>query len=147
MSSTITLLRKDFYLFNINGNQLKQNISKALEILGLDSCEITIIFISRNRMQNLKKAYLGIDELTDVLSFESGEINPESGNQYLGDIAISPMKALKQARKKHINFNLEILTLCIHGLLHLVGYDHSSKSDEVKMFKQQDYILGEICKI
>jgi probable rRNA maturation factor len=144
MPSTITILRKDFNLVKINKNILMQKISKAIEILGLGNIEITIVFESKNKMRNLKNKYLGIDEITDVLSFESGEINPESGYQILGDVLIASKKAMEQAKENHISFDFEILSLSIHGLLHLLGYDHSSKLDEKIMFALQDSLLGEI---
>ena len=114
------------------------------EILQLSNQELSIVFESKNRMRFLKREYLGIDKTTDVLSFESRETNPESGNTFLGDILISPGKAKQQAKEKHTSIDLEILTLCIHGILHLLGYDHASKSEAQILFSLQDKILGEI---
>ena len=79
--------------------------------------------------------------IPDVLSFTSGEINPETGNIYLGDIVLSLEKANDQAEAINHSIELEVLTLVIHGLLHLLNYDHSNESDAKMMFKKQDRIL------
>ena len=87
---------------------------------------------------------MGKDEIPDVLSFSSGEINPETGNIYLGDIVISLEKANYQAHVNNHSIELEILTLVVHGLLHLLNYDHSIESDAKTMFDKQDRILKDI---
>jgi probable rRNA maturation factor len=140
----ITIYRRDFNLLIIHKKKLRNKIEKVFEILQLSNQELSIVFESKNRMRFLKREYLGIDKTTDVLSFESRETNPESGNTFLGDILISPGKAKQQAKEKHTSIDLEILTLCIHGILHLLGYDHASKSEAQILFSLQDKILGEI---
>ena len=98
------------------------------------------------KLRELKKTHLGIDEIPDVLSFSSGEINPETGNIYLGDIVISLEKANDQAEVNNHSIELEVLTLVVHGLLHLLNYDHSIESEAKTMFEKQDRILEVINK-
>ena len=147
MLTKIVILRNDHTLIKIDKQKLCFLVTRTLEILQLADQELTIAFESNTKLKLLKRDYLGIDETTDVLSFQSGEVNPETGNLFLGDIIISPKKARNQAKEKQIPLDLEILTLCIHGLLHLIGYDHSSKVEEKNMFKMQEKLIGDIYKL
>lgn len=140
----VTILRNDPYFIKIDKRKIKNRVEKALENLNLSDNELTIAFVSNKQLQGLKKTYLGINETTDVLSFKSGDINPETDRILLGDIIISPKKARDQAKGKKHSLEIEILTLCIHGLLHLLDYDHATDVDEKWMFLLQNEILGVI---
>jgi probable rRNA maturation factor len=140
----VTILRNDTYLIRIDKRKINNCILKTLEYLKLSDNELTIAFESNNKLRELKNTYLGINETTDVLSFKSGDINPESGRILLGDIIISPKIARDQAKEKKHSLELEILTLCIHGLLHLLDFDHVIDVDEKRMFLLQNELLGVI---
>jgi probable rRNA maturation factor len=92
-------------------------------------------------LQKLNLHYLGYNQPTDVLSFESHEINPETGSLTLGDIALSYPAAEKQALKAGHPVENEIILLLVHGILHLSGYDHRSKSEKQEMWQKQQSIL------
>jgi len=117
---------------------------KALNLLIIPKNELTIVLESSKKLKELNYFYLGIDEITDVLSFNSGETNPETGNIYLGDIVISFEKAVDQAKDKSHPIEFEILTLIVHGILHLIGYDHLTEPDTTIMFEKQEEILRAI---
>ncbi|MDO9546158.1 MAG: rRNA maturation RNase YbeY [Pelolinea sp.] len=140
----INILRNDRYLVRINKRAISNKVGKALEFLKLSDQELTIAFESNDKLQELKNQYLGINETTDVLSFKSGDINPESGRIFLGDIVISPKNANYQAKEKNHSLEFELLTLCIHGLLHLLDYDHATDMEEKRMFDLQNELLGVI---
>jgi len=125
----------------LNIDELGEKFQEALHQLKLPESEVTIVLDSNKKIKELNKMYLGKDDITDVLSFSSGEINPETGNNYLGDIVISLEKAIEQAKDKNYSIEFELLTLVIHGLLHLLDYDHLYVSDAKAMFKKQDGIL------
>lgn len=95
-------------------------------------------------MRALNLRYRGIDKETDVLSFplyEPREI-PKKGEYLLGDIVINPSKALRQSSEHGLAFKEEIRWLLVHGLLHLIGYDHErSKYAERKMRDKEREIL------
>jgi probable rRNA maturation factor len=101
-------------------------------------------------MQELNRHYRNKDKPTDVLSFpftdgKKYEINPESGRIVLGDIVISVETALRQAEMYSHSPGREIAFLTVHGMLHLLGYDHEqSQRDETVMFKKQNFILERI---
>lgn len=113
--------------------------------------EISISFVDNQEIQALNKKFRNIDKPTDVLSFPMLEFEDESkdgpeehfeGEQPLGDIVISVEKAIEQAEEYGHSKEREIAFLLVHGMLHLLGYDHEDGKDEILMFKKQDDILN-----
>jgi len=92
--------------------------------------ELSLVLVSRARIKGLNKKYLGQDKVTDVLSFGYGEI-----------IICLPV-AKKQAREHRLSINDEICLLFVHGLLHILGFDHKIKKDKIYMQKAEIAILG-----
>ena len=137
----ITIIQNVTFPNEINIERLSEKLQEALKQLKVSDSEVTIVLDSNKKLRELKKSYLGIDEIPDVLSFSSGEINPESGNIYLGDIVISLEKAIDQAEVNKHPIELEIHMLVVHGLLHLLKYDHSIESNAKTMFDKQNRIL------
>ena len=100
--------------------------------------DFTVTMVEADRIQELNQLFRGVNEPTDVLSFPSGgEIDPETGIEYIGDIAICPEKALEHATLADNSLEDEICLLLIHGLLHLSGFDHVEDDDRDKMWKEQ----------
>lgn len=106
--------------------------------------DLSILIDSDLALQKLNKLYLGYDQPTDVLSFESNEVNPETGRISLGDIAISFPTAEKQALEAGHPVVNEIILLLIHGILHLSGYDHNTKTEKKEMWQKQQNILDKL---
>lgn len=101
--------------------------------------EISLLMTDDETIQEYNKEYRNKDNATDVLSF------PMEDNIMLGDIAISFDTAKRQAEESEININREVSFLFIHGLLHLLGYDHeTSQQDEEEMFSLQEKILKKL---
>ncbi|MFA7572172.1 MAG: rRNA maturation RNase YbeY, partial [Lutispora sp.] len=119
-----------------------------------DNFEISISFVDNQEMQDLNKEYRNIDAPTDVLSFSMLEFEEDNEgfesdlDDYieeelpLGDIVISVERAIEQAGEYGHSKDREIAFLLVHGMLHLLGYDHEEKEDERIMFQKQDTILG-----
>ncbi|MFA1820446.1 rRNA maturation RNase YbeY [Virgibacillus oceani] len=112
--------------------------------------EVSINFVDNNEIKELNRNYRQKDEPTDVISFamqESVEEEPKIVGEdiplTLGDIVISIDKAKEQAKEYNHSLERELGFLAVHGFLHLLGYDHINKEDEVIMFKRQEEILGE----
>jgi len=116
-------------------------VEKVLDYLNIFDCEISISFIENRRIRELNRIYRGIDAETDVLSFPFNEVNPETGYRMLGDILIAIPIAQYQAIKMHHPLSKEINLLMIHGILHLLGYDHEMKQDKLKMFPIQKKLV------
>lgn len=101
--------------------------------------EISLLLTDDETIRQLNKEYRNKDKSTDVLSF------PMEDEIMLGDIAISVNTAKRQAEEAEINLDRETAFLFIHGLLHLLGYDHeTSQEDEAEMFALQEKILKKL---
>ena len=126
-------------------NNLNKFIDFALKYLKLKKVIFNIIFVDDTYIHNLNKEYRGIDRPTDVISFalEDDQSFIKTDFKVLGDIYISLDTAKKQAEEYQHSLKREISFLAIHGLLHLLGYDHMKKEDEEKMFALQELILNE----
>lgn len=101
--------------------------------------EISVFFVKDKTIKKLNKTYRDKNIPTDVLSFLPGFVN----TNILGDIVISTETAKKNAKINNHTYTKEILILFIHGLLHLLGYEHENVSlvKKNKMFKLQDDII------
>jgi probable rRNA maturation factor len=112
--------------------------------------EMSVNFVDNKEIQELNRNYRQKDSPTDVISFAmqesvEGEMDIIGGDipMILGDIVISVDKAKEQAIEYDHTYERELAFLTVHGFLHLLGYDHMNKTDEKKMFKKQEEILGE----
>jgi len=124
---------------------VEELVNFVVEKENLSNCVFNIIITDNEYIHKINKEYRGIDRPTDVISFALEDntdfIEPEF--RVLGDIYISLDKALEQANEYGHSFLREICFLTVHGLLHLLGYDHMNESDEKVMFSKQDAILNE----
>lgn len=96
--------------------------------------EVAIALVSDRRIRELNRQFRGKDAPTDVLSFAS-DLDPgaPSGPSPLGDIVISTQTARRQARDNGHTYGRELKVLALHGLLHLMGYDHDDPADRGRM--------------
>jgi probable rRNA maturation factor len=85
-----------------------------------------------------------MDKVTDVLSFEADYMDPDLGSRYLGDVVISYPQAANQAEKQGHAIESELQLLTIHGVLHLMGYDHGSTEEKELMWSKQKQILDQL---
>lgn len=108
--------------------------------------EVSITFVADDRMAQLNEAYRGKEGPTDVLSFECDNLEdgfPEGGEAFCaGDIILAPDVAARQAEELGHPFKEEVDTLLVHGMLHLMGYDHVDDADAEEMQALQDGILA-----
>ncbi len=112
--------------------------------------DLSVSFINDTTIKTMNRDYRNIDKATDVISFAMldslDEVNHDESGLDLGDIFISVETAAKQAKNLNQSLNREILFLFIHGLLHLLGYDHQNLEEEAAMFSLQEEIIDEIIK-
>ena len=114
----------------------------ALKKENLNNVEFNIIFVSSDKIHEINREYRGIDRVTDVISFALEDNKDiELDHRLLGDIYICLDRAHEQAIEYNHSFLREVSFLMIHGLLHLLGYDHMEKEDEIVMFSKQEEIL------
>ncbi len=115
------------------------------------SVELGILITNQENVRSLNWAYRSKNEPTDVLSFymipEPGQkketfINPPDNINHLGEVVISYPQAVIQARENKHTVKKEITILLIHGILHLLGYDHEKPADEKKMKPREAVIIN-----
>lgn len=136
--------------YEINDNYGYQNyeyldevITKVFEHENVHNAICSIIFVDNEEIHQINKERRGVDRATDVISFAL-EDSPDDFDKFriLGDIFISIPKMQEQAKEYGHSEKRELSFLVVHGLLHLLGYDHmKSKKDEEIMFSLQDEIL------
>lgn len=134
----------------------KEQVEKIEELLNFaaekenveEGSELSVTFVSNERIQEINREYRDKDRPTDVISFaleEMGEgeleIVGEGMPRILGDIIISIPKTREQAEEYNHSFMRELGFLAVHGFLHLLGYDHMNEQDEKRMFDRQKDIL------
>jgi len=106
--------------------------------------ELSITIVDEAEMTDLHIQWMDLPGPTDVLSFPMDEIKPNSaadGPGVIGDIVLCPEFAARQAVNHSLQEELELLT--VHGVLHLLGYDHAEPSEEKEMFGLQDQLLAD----
>lgn len=144
--------QKGFRITNRFELLLRRAILASLEHEGVGGrVEVSLTFTDNEGIHALNREYRGIDRPTDVLSFpqidfesDGVELSDES-YKILGDIVISLEKASDQAREIGHSTEHEAAFLCIHSMLHLLGYDHeTSEADEKEMFAVQKEIVASI---
>ncbi len=120
--------------------------------------ELSLVITNQERVQQLNRSYLGRDEPTDVLAFsmlpeplatgESGAsspfVQPPDGVLHLGEVIISYPQAVIQAEEHQHSIKKEIAILIIHGVLHLLGYEHNKPELERQMKTREEEILSGI---
>jgi probable rRNA maturation factor len=103
---------------------------------------LTVVLTGDDQLRQLNLQFLDIDAPTDVLSFPAGFTDPDSGEHYLGDVLISIPQALVQAQANNQSTEEEIKLLVVHGVLHLLGYDHTEAEEHERMWALQSAILA-----
>ena len=135
----------DEYGCNFDYSYLDKIINKTLEMECVDSSIFSIVFIDDEKMHELNKTYRGIDRTTDVLSFAFEDNNKLCYNiRQLGEIFVSIPRMQQQAKEYGHSEVRELSFLVVHGLLHLLGYDHTKgEKEEKEMFSKQELVLDE----
>ena len=112
--------------------ELRKMAEGILAFLKQDRAELSLVLVDNRKIQELNARYRNKNEPTDVLAFPSGESLP-AGVQILGDVVISVEKAEEQARKRRKTVEREMTDLLIHGILHLLGYDHERSARDARI--------------
>ena len=140
----------DYQINNEHGYQedysyLDEVIKRTLEKEEALNSIFSIIFIDNEQIRKINATYRGIDRETDVISFAFEDVKDDFSltKRVLGDIYISIPKMQEQAKSYGHSEKRELAFLTVHGLLHLLGYDHQTPEKEEKMFGLQKEILDE----
>lgn len=126
-------------------SEVKKVVLFALNYQKITNAVFNIIIVDKNTIQKLNREYRNKDSITDVISFALEDDNTfiKTDLRVLGDIYICLDRAKEQASEYRHSLLRELSFLSVHGLLHLLGYDHQTKEDESVMFGLQELILNE----
>ncbi|WP_162163876.1 rRNA maturation RNase YbeY [Acholeplasma hippikon] len=125
-------------------NQTEENVTKVKTLIrGIFKTieadkNMQVIFVSPDTIQEINRTYRDKDKVTDVISFP----NDDEMDDSFGDIFICLDRAREQASEYGHSFEREVGFLSVHGYLHLIGYDHQTKEEEIEMFTKQEEILA-----
>jgi len=129
---------------------LKELAKKILKEENKKEAELNIILVGQGRIKKLNKKYRGKNKVTDVLSFPSREnkkefIIPLKEKKKLGEVVICLRRVGKNAKRYDSDFKEELARVLIHGILHLLGYEHEKSEVEAKkMKKKEEYYLSQV---
>jgi len=131
---------------------IEGEIIRAAELVGklygAENSELSVTLTDDAHIHELNKNFRGVDRPTDVLSFAFRESDePEilsSQTEILGDIIISLERAKVQAETYGHSYLREVIFLAVHGLLHLLGYDHIEESERLEMEREQDFVMSKL---
>ena len=125
--------------------KLEKIADAILKLVGRDQAELSLVLIGNSEMRRLNARYRHKDYPTDVLSFPIEGTVAESG--LLGDVILSVEKARQQAKERRHSLDLEMAALLIHGIVHLLGYDHErSAKDARAMGRVEKKLYRALCE-
>ena len=133
--------------------EIIDNVTTAAEMVGklygVENGEVSVTLTNNTYIHQLNKQYRGIDRPTDVLSFalnESEEPEIEDGPDVnvLGDLIISVERAQEQAADYGHSVRREVAFLTVHGMLHLLGYDHMEEAERLEMEAEQRFVMEKL---
>lgn len=124
--------------------ELKELLENVCKDEKIGDGEFNVIIVTSDFIHELNKNYRNIDRVTDVISFALEDDKTFNLDNYrvLGDIYICLDKVKSQALEYGHSFKRELSFLAVHGLLHLLGYDHMTKEEEEVMFAKQEEVLS-----
>ncbi|HUT84331.1 MAG TPA: rRNA maturation RNase YbeY [Thermodesulfobacteriota bacterium] len=123
----------------VEAKKIKKAAERILASLRISGYELSVLLLDNKGIRAVNKKYLNRNRPTNVISFsltegEFGNINPH----VLGDVVISVEKALEQAETRGTSLEEELTFLLIHGILHLMGYDHEKKGSEREKMRKKE---------
>ena len=133
------------YGYENDYSYLDDVIKRCLKHEKVKNANFSIVFVDNEKIQFLNKNYRNIDRITDVISFafEDNERIVYNNVRFLGEIYICIPRMIEQSLMYGHSEERELAFLTVHGLLHLLGYDHMNEEDEKEMFMLQEVILNE----
>jgi probable rRNA maturation factor len=122
--------------------RLRRSAHRLLVALHLPAAELSVVLLSDRAMRRLNRRYRGLDRPTDVLSFAQRDGSAGAPDGLLGDVVISIDAARRQAAERRARLIEEGERLLIHGVLHLLGYDHERSAAEARRMQRRERLLA-----
>lgn len=137
----------------LSKKRIEKVFKLAFDFLNIkEKAVICLTFVNEKQIQELNKQHRNVDKITDVLSFplleiKAGEELSNFKEEFfeeisLGDIVICTKKAREQAKEYNHSYSRELSFLALHGLLHLLGYDHMTPDEEKQMMSVAEQVLS-----
>ena len=123
--------------YGFGEEEIKKKLIQMMDFMGFIGKELSVLLCLSDRMRGLNGKYRGEEGVTDVLSFEGGEV-------YVGDIVVCVEEVLRQGCGGGVGLWDDLLRILIHGLLHLLGYDHGNDLEEREMRRMEERIYLEV---
>ncbi|MBI2908187.1 MAG: rRNA maturation RNase YbeY [Chloroflexi bacterium] len=148
----VDVSREDPFKRKVKVGWLRKVAEDVLRSQGIEApAEMGLVIAGDELVQRLNKEYRGLDHTTDVLSFALEEgpeggaafVMPSDGVRHLGEVIISYPQAARQAEQQKHPVERELTILIIHGILHLLGYDHESDAEEATMKAQESRLIAD----
>lgn len=118
---------------------------RVLEAEGVGAAELSVAVTDDETVRSLNRKYAGEDAVTDVLAFSQGEgeefAGPPSAVPLLGEVIIAYPQAARQAKERSEAPEAEVARLLVHGILHLLGYDHAEPGQERRMRAREEELV------
>lgn len=124
---------------NLDNRKMKRKMIKILTDLGCQEMELSVLFTDDHEIATLNNRYLGRKGATDVLAFPmAGGPEPSPPTSMLGDVVVSLETALKEADELGVSVTEMVDRLLIHGILHLLGFDHEVSAEEALKMQREE---------
>jgi probable rRNA maturation factor len=156
MLEEIEISVKEEFQGVVDEDWVRKIVQTALKAEGVaPPYEVSLVFTDSETVKQLNRDYRGVDEPTDVLAFcmlsrkevDSSFALPPNGVTRLGEVIISYTQAVKQSKEQGHSTENELALLVIHGILHLLGYDHKEPEEENKMREREKELLEKVSSI
>lgn len=128
--------------YELNATAVKRAVAKMLRQAGYGLGDVSLVLVGEQQMRDWNSFYRGKDSSTDVLSFAEKEApkmfpHPE-GQQFLGEIVVCPQVVAAQAKDYNVSFDEELFRVMVHGLLHLIGFDHEKDALSAELMQKAE---------
>jgi probable rRNA maturation factor len=131
----------------VSAAAVRRAVRRTLDRRGFrKACSLTLILAGEETLARLNARFRGVARATDVLSFPSMAVDPETDLLHLGDIVICLPQAARQAAARKQTLESEVFLLAVHGTLHLLGHDHAQAEEKKRMWRAQREILKELAE-
>lgn len=149
VNAIISTLPEDLTVDSALSATVLAAVAKVGELYGLENAEVSITLTDNPHIHAINREYRKVDRPTDVISFalnegEEPEIEGGAPINVLGDLIISVERAREQAAEYGHSVRREIAFLTVHGMLHLLGYDHIEEADRIEMRREEDFVMEKL---
>jgi probable rRNA maturation factor len=150
----MVVIRNTQRAIKVDTVQMKKDVQKILDILDYADFDVGILIVNNATMQDYNREYRGKDKPTDVLSFptfpdlKAGEriVAHDADEKNLGDLILAPAYIVADAKRLKTTFEKRMERLLVHGICHLLGYDHIEDADYKIMYKKEMSLLRALRK-